>query len=154
MAQDLEAKSSTLFPSTDKSFDHSLTVRFHEVDAARIVFFGRIYEYCHAAFEQMLAGAGTSLDAILVGESWGMPLVHCEADFCAPMFLGENLKVELRVERVGGSSITFAYRIVGADKKLRATAKLVHAFADLKRFVPCKTPDMIPEVLRKMGLIE
>ncbi|MDP6943925.1 MAG: polyprenyl synthetase family protein [Myxococcota bacterium] len=35
------------------SFEHRLTVRFYEVDRAGIAFFGRVFEYCHAAYEAL-----------------------------------------------------------------------------------------------------
>lgn len=44
-----------------------------------------------------------------------MPLVHAEADYARPMLLGDVLTIELEVERLGEKSVTFAYRIVGAD---------------------------------------
>jgi hypothetical protein len=35
-------------------FVHHHTARFFEIDRAGIVFFGRIFEFCHEAFEELL----------------------------------------------------------------------------------------------------
>jgi len=104
-------------------FEHDVTVRFFEVDRAGILFLGRVIEHCHATFEELLATAGHDLESHFSTSSWGMPLVHAEADFIRPMRMGDRLRVSLRVERLGGRSITFAYAISGAeDGALRARA--------------------------------
>jgi len=39
-------------------FEARFPVRFHDVDRAGIIFFAKILEYCHAAFEDLLAASG------------------------------------------------------------------------------------------------
>ena len=48
------------------SFEHRLIVRFYEVDRAGIAFFGRIFEYCHAAYEGLLVAVERA-DLFMVG---------------------------------------------------------------------------------------
>ena len=133
-------------------FEHEVTVRFHEVDRAGIVFFGRVFEYCHTAFEEFLAAAADGLASVFDQEGWGMPLVHAEADYQRPMKMGDRIKVELRVDRLGSTSITFGFTLVGADGTQRANAQLVHAFVDLERFQKRSVPETITRALEKLGM--
>ena len=130
------------------SFEHRLIVRFYEVDRAGIAFFGRIFEYCHAAYEGLLVAVDYPLAEVFDDETWGMPLVHAEADFKRPMRMGEELGVQVRVHRLGKTSVTFDFTVVGvADGELRATARHVHACVDMTRFEPLAVPQRLREAL-------
>ena len=133
-------------------FEHVVTVRFHEVDRAGIAFFGRVFEYCHLTFEELVAAAGVGISEIFDNQGWGMPLVHTEADFKGPMRLGDRLRVGLEVEGVGKSSITFAFEVRGSEGELRATAQLVHAFVDLRTFESIGVPELMLDILEGAGL--
>lgn len=136
-----------------KTFEHTLTVRFHEVDRAGIVFFGRIFEYCHVGFEELLSAM--ELTSVFHDENWGMPLVHAEADFKRPMFMGEKITVSLCVEKTGEGSLTFGFEVLGAaDRKVRAVAKHVHAFVELEKMRPTPFPPTLLKSLRGMGLVD
>ena len=134
-------------------FEHTLTVRFHEVDRAGIVFFGRIFEYCHVGFEELLSAMG--LTSVFHEENWGMPLVHAEADFKRPMFMGDKILVSMCVEKKGEGSITFGFEVLGAeDGKLRAVARHVHAFVELEKMRPASFPPSLLAGLQTIGLVE
>ena len=134
------------------AFEHIMTVRFNEVDRAGIAFFGRVYEYCHAAFEELLMASGSSLTDVFERGGWGMPLVHSEADYARPMRLGERLTVELTVPEIGQTSITFGYRVIGEDGKLRCTCKLVHVIVNLDTFEPRDVPEQLLRTVKELGL--
>ena len=144
------------------AFEHTLTVRFHEADRAGIAFFGRVFEYCHTAFEEMLMAAGDNLASVFDEGGWGMPLVHVEADYARPMGLGHRLLISLEVERVGERSVTFVFQVRGKeDGELRATVKMVHAFVTapegLDRVEDMKSrpvPERLLAGLRRLGLVD
>lgn len=135
------------------AFVCSSTVRFHEVDSASIAYFSRVFEHCHAAYEEMLAAAGLPLATLLSEQDFIMPLVHAEADYRRPLRLGDRLNIELRVERLGASSTTYAYRVLGDAGDLRVEVRLVHAFLDKKTFKPREAPALFLDALRSLGLI-
>ena len=90
---------------------------------------------------------GSNLDA----EDWGMPLVHAEADFQRPMRMGEELAIQVRVGRMGKTSVTFDFTVVGAaDGEVRATARHIHACVDMTRFVPLDVPVRLREALQEL----
>ncbi len=133
-------------------FEHSATVRFHEVDRAGIAFFGRAFEYCHAAFEELLAATG--LDHVLDGGAWRLPLVGAEADFRRPMRMGDRLRVELEVAGLDERSVTFRFTLRGEDGDVRATVRHVHAAVDADSYEPITLPRELAEGLARLSLIE
>jgi len=136
------------------TFEHPHTVRFHETDRAGIIYFSRVFEYCHFAFEELLSAVFGSVEEVFARGSWGMPLVHAEADYARPCRLGDRLVIELRVEELRGRSIAFAYRVRGADDPddLRAMACFVHAFVDLASFKARAAPAELAAGLERLGL--
>lgn len=135
------------------TFEHRHTVRFHEIDRAGIVYFARVFEYCHVAYEEMATQAlGTSLEEFFATSPWAMPLAHAEADYQRPLRLGDRVVVQLRVARVGRRSVTYAYRLVDENDELRATAKLVHVFVNMADFQSMDAPAGFLEGLERIGL--
>lgn len=130
-------------------------VRFHEIDRAGIAYFGRAFQYCHEAFEDMLSQAlGHDLEIFFRTSEWMMPLVHAESDYQAPILLGQDLRVELRIARLGGSSVTFAYRVVGEpDEVVRAEVKLVHVCVDRASFQKRALPEGLAAGFKALGLV-
>jgi YbgC/YbaW family acyl-CoA thioester hydrolase len=124
------------------------------VDRSGIVYFGRFFEYCHIAYEEMLSAIFGGLEGVFGQRDWGMPLVHAEADYQRPMRLDDTLTIELSIARLGGSSVTFAYRVLGDDGEQRATAQLVHAFVDMETFKGRPAPDEFRQGVRDLGLVE
>jgi YbgC/YbaW family acyl-CoA thioester hydrolase len=137
------------------AFTHEITVRFHEVDRAGIAFYGRVFQYVHVAFEELLLAMGPGWTSVFDGDGWGMPLVHAEADFKRPMALHDRLVITAEVTAMSKRSLTFEFRVVGAeDGVLRATARQVHAFVDLAAFEPISMPDELRAGLDRMGLLD
>jgi YbgC/YbaW family acyl-CoA thioester hydrolase len=122
---------------------HEHVVHFSETDPAGILFFSRVFEICHHAFEAFLAERGFPLARVLTDVDWILPLVHAEADFQAPIRLGETLQVEVAVERLGAGSITFAFALTIADRGPVATVRHVHAAIDRATWRPRKLPDEV-----------
>jgi 4-hydroxybenzoyl-CoA thioesterase len=61
-----------------------------------------------------------------------LPSVHTEADFRAPCRFGERMVVELRVPKLGRTSIELAYHVmVAGEAEPRLTGRTVCALMDL-----------------------
>jgi YbgC/YbaW family acyl-CoA thioester hydrolase len=134
------------------SYQHIFTIRFSQVDSAGIAFFSRVYEICHDAFEALLAKADMPLGFVIEEQGWGMPVVRSEADYAAPMRLGEEVVVTVTVERLGNSSVTFSYSVDGTDGVHRVRVRLTHAFLDTETFRARSVPESFAPALRKAGL--
>ena len=116
-----------------RSFSRQVQVRFGDCDPAGIVFYPRYFEMFNNLVEDWCAdGLGTSFQELHGVRGLGLPTVSIQTDFVAPSKLGDVLRAELSVTKLGGSSITLAIRLRGADGVERVRATLVLALMDLK----------------------
>ena len=123
----------------------AVTVRFGDCDPAGIVFYPRYFEMFNNLVEDWCAqGLGTSFRELHLEQGLGLPAVQIDTSFVAPSELGDRLRAELRVEKIGGASITLGIRLLGQAGEDRVRATLVLALMHLKerRAMP------IPEPLR------
>ena len=130
-------------------FRHPTAIRFAHVDAAGILYFSRAFELCHEAYEAMLDAAGMPLRGLFETSPWLLPLVHAEADYVAPMRLGDRVTVEVAVDGVGESSVRIAFRLVGDDGVLRATVRHVHVAVDRATFAKRAVPVELVAAMRR-----
>lgn len=114
-------------------FRHPVVMRWGDCDPAGIVYFPRFFERFHDAMERWFeASLGVPYDALITVRKLGLPSVHTEADFRAPCRFGEALVVELRVPRLGRSSIELGYRVVAeGEAEPRLRGRTVCALMDL-----------------------
>ena len=137
------------------AFEYVLTARFHEVDQAGILFFGRFFEYAHICFEEMLNEGFGGFAELFEVKRFGMPLVHAEASFRAPVRGGDQLILRLRIDTLSERSVLFACDICGArrDDDLRATVWLKHAFVRFPELKGCSRPQFLDDGFRRLGLL-
>lgn len=86
-------------------------VRFEEVDAAGIVFFGRFSSWVHEAMEHFFAPLEGGYAHLIVGRKVGLPAVKLTFEFSRPARYGDTIVVEVRTKRVGNRSAELAYTI-------------------------------------------
>lgn len=129
-------------------FSHPVTVRFSQVDPAGIAYFSRVFELCHEAFEAALAAAGWPLAGFFREKTWGLPLVHAEADFRRPLRLGDALNVEVSLAEVGERSLRFAFAIRDGKGEVRAEVQHVHAAIDLRTGAKAALPEDFVAAMR------
>ena len=112
---------------------HRLEVHFGDCDPAGIVYFPRFFDFFHRAMESWFGDAlGLAYDQLILEDKIGFPAVHTEADFRSPCRFGEALVIEVRLARMGRTSLTLAYEVMGeAQDDTRLTGQTVCAVMDL-----------------------
>jgi 1,4-dihydroxy-2-naphthoyl-CoA hydrolase len=95
------------------------TVRFGDTDAAGVMHFHQLLRWCHEAYEESLERYGLALAEIFPsGEpapAVALPIVHCSADYRAPLVCGERLTIALSPERLDPSSFAIHFRFHSGD---------------------------------------
>lgn len=131
------------------SFAFTTPVRFQDVDVAGVLFFGRIYDYLHLAYEEFWVSGGVDRAYFFAGAPWVVPIVHSEADYKVPIRHGDTIRVGIDVVKVGRASFELHYAVTGGggESDLRVAARTVHAFA-LRASEGRLKPTAIPEELR------
>lgn len=123
-------------------------MRFEEVDAAQIVFFPRILSYGHEALAKLMDGLPGGYAELIVQRRIGLPMVHLEVDFTAPLRFGDVVRVELEVTRVGRSSCALRTNLTRThDGAKVATITFVCVVTNLSPLGAIEVPDDIRRVL-------
>lgn len=138
-------------------FVHALPVRFDDVDHAGIVYYPRFFHFFHVAFEELWrARVGARAYAELIDrDRLGFPAVRAECAFTSPLRFGDTAEIEVTVARLGGTSITFRYRIFRAatteqPRTPSAEGTVVCAVVDLARFVAVAVPERVRALLEDL----
>jgi 4-hydroxybenzoyl-CoA thioesterase len=127
------------------------TVRFGEVDHARVVYYPRFFHYFHQTFEDWFGDAlGISYQEVIVEKNIGFPAVRIETQYKSPLRFGERIRVELELVRIGKKSITIRYSITRvADGALATTADTTTVCIDNDTFKSISIPDDLRERLER-----
>jgi len=124
-------------------------VRMHDIDMAGILYFPRQFRFVHEALEDFLESEGYSFDKVFREGEFNFVIVHCEADYLAPLRIGERLEVHMYVENIGRTSFTFCYNIYNADGVEVGTAKTVHVAIEKEKHKKVLIPPVLKKVLKK-----
>lgn len=108
-------------------------IKLHETDAAGLLFFSRQFEIIHDAYESLLEKMGFGFAVLIRKKTYFLPIVHAEADYKRPLFVGDLITVEVSISEVGRSSFTFSYQIKNSKKQIVGTAKTIHVTIDKKK---------------------
>jgi 4-hydroxybenzoyl-CoA thioesterase len=116
-------------------------IRFEEVDAAGIVFFAHFVGYAHEAMEQLFAGLDGGYSALILGRRVGLPAVHMDVSFSAPVRYGDGLRIETTAARIGNRSATLRYKMFRqSDGALSTDFKHTVVTTDLRALKSCEMP--------------
>lgn len=126
-------------------FVHTQVVNFDEGDPAGIAFFANAYVYAHRAYEAFMRSNG--LWDLFKAEGVLAPFVHTECDHLAPMRPGDTLRVSVRTEKLGNTSLTLLYEICGDSGITHARIRMVSVFVDSKTFEKIPVPEHIRQAL-------
>lgn len=124
-------------------FSAEFSVRFGEIDQARVVYYPRFFHYFHQAFEEWFSRAlGVSYPDLVLKENVGFPSVRVETEFLAPLRYGDKIRVDLELLEIGRTSITVRYTLVRlADGATSARATIKNVAIDNDTFAPVPIAD-------------
>ncbi|WGV23706.1 acyl-CoA thioesterase [Halotia branconii] len=127
-------------------FTYNRIIRFHDTDAAGVVYFANVLSICHEAYEESLAASGINLKDFFTNASVGFPIVHANVDFLRPMFCGDNLVISLIPQKLSVDKFEITYEVNNTDVLL-AKAITRHVCIDVSSRSKQELPDEIIEWL-------
>ncbi|MCR4337050.1 MAG: acyl-CoA thioesterase [Candidatus Omnitrophica bacterium] len=113
-------------------YTYSTKIKLHETDAAGLLFFSHQLKLMHDAYESLLEKIGFGFADLIRKKPYFLPIVHAEADYDAPLFVGDVITIGVTVERIGKTSFTFAYTITDQKKRRVGAGKTVHVTMNKK----------------------
>jgi 4-hydroxybenzoyl-CoA thioesterase len=125
-------------------------IRFAEVDAAKIVFFARYLDFCHDAIEAMFSELPGGYAEMIVKRDIGVPSVHLEVNYRAPLRYGDVAIIDTVVERIGTRSITLMHTFTRKiDGVLSATVRQVVVTTQLQAMESVDVPADVRALLTR-----
>ena len=94
----------------NKIFFHDQLIRFSHCDPAGIVYFPRFFDLAHATMEDWFStGLSQPLPELIRERRIGTPTVSVQCEFAKPLRMGDILRFELSVSKLGNASVQLAY---------------------------------------------
>ena len=133
----------------EKIFKTKRMLHFGDCDISGTAYFPSYLNILNGVNEEFWDHIGYPWHEIIWKERWGTPTVHLSCDFSAPSFFGDELEFELRVTRVGRSSLTVGHDIsCGGEKRWSSTQVL--AASDLDKHTSIPWPDPVRAKLESL----
>lgn len=117
-------------------------VRFADIDWARVVYFARYFDLAHRTFEDFFnEHAKLPYGEVLTARSLGFPIVHSDADFFAPLRLGDTARVVMEIAALSRRSVTSRFTVYRSESDERcAVIVLKQAAIDTATFKGTEFP--------------
>ena len=124
-------------------------VRFGETDAAGVIHFHHLFRWCHEAWEESIEKYGISVFDVfptcsksINNPEVALPIVHCEADFRAPIKTGDCLNLILIPRKIDSDSfqVQTKFQRLGSDV---AIGLVSHMAINAKTRQRCDLPESI-----------
>ena len=133
-------------PRPPFKFSASTRVAFSDTDAQGVVYYGRYMPY----FDLARVEYHRSLDMLRSepqDREFVMRAMHVE--YHMPARFDDRIEVDVRISRIGTSSVTYEFAAYLEDEVLAVTATQTVVLVDLSERKPCPVPDWWRERIRE-----
>ncbi len=98
-------------------FQYHRVIRFHETDAAGVVYFANVLTLCHEAYEAALGEADFNLGRFFSRDGgFAVPIVHTQSDFYQPLKCGDAIAILLTPTQLTSHSFEISYKVYRLDQ--------------------------------------
>ena len=131
-------------------FKISERIRWGDVDAAEIIFYGSYIRFFEFAESEMLRSLGFPYGKLFEQLDIWLPRRHIECDFLEAARLDDLLEVSCWVPQIGNSSLHLAFevRIPARTAEIVATAAYVLVAVNRKSFAKVAIPSILRDSLQ------
>lgn len=127
-------------------FIYRTKVRLKDTDATGVLYFAEQFRIALEAFEEFLKARGFSLSELL-DSPYLMPVVHAEGDYMAPVKVGDELQVLLKIVKIGTSSVTLQSVLRDPARMIDVgRVEIVHVVVDREKRTAVPIPDFLKAI--------
>ena len=127
-------------------FQTKRVIEFSMCDNAGVLFFSRVFELFHSAYEEFIITSDLEND-YFNSKEFAIPLINIEADFKLPIKLHDIVNIIIEVTGIKKSSFELTTHLIDDDEITKAIVKSVHIFVDKKKFSKREIPTDFRELL-------
>ncbi|MBS4035454.1 MAG: acyl-CoA thioesterase [Ignavibacterium sp.] len=132
-----------------KTFTIKRRINFYDCDPAGIIFYSRVFEFAHSAYEQIIQLVEKEED-YWNNDKYVVPIIKSESTYIKPMKYGDEITINVKVSELRTSSFELSYNMVNADGELLCSVKTVHVFVAKKNWEKMEMPGTIKLSLERM----
>jgi 1,4-dihydroxy-2-naphthoyl-CoA hydrolase len=110
---------------------YKIKINFFDCDPAGILFYARIFQICHSAYESLVSSFSLN-ENYWDNEDYVVPILSSEAKYLKPIKYGETVSVDLKVIQLRKSSFELEYSCKNENGDICARVKTIHVFVDKK----------------------
>jgi 1,4-dihydroxy-2-naphthoyl-CoA hydrolase len=120
-------------------------IRLRDTDATGVLYFTEQLRMALETLEDCF-----SLRSLLEKEAFLMPIVHAEADYFAPLRVGDEVEITLSCEKLGTTSFTLGYRFYDPKRQKEVgKASIVHVVISKETGKSIPVPSHLQALLRQ-----
>ncbi len=130
-------------------FKYKKKINFFDCDPAGILFYARVYELCHSAYEAMIESFNIEED-YWRNENYIVPIISSEASYHKPIKYADEITVEVKVSQLKKSSFELEYKCKNEKGENCVNVKTVHVFLNKKLWTKIEMHEKIKESLKNI----
>lgn len=130
-------------------FEYKYKVKFHDVDAAGIIFYANVFKIAHDAYQEMLYSFNLDED-YFTSKNFAIPIVHTEADYLKPICFGDELNIQIKTVKIGNSSFILEYDFIDQDFEKKVKVNTTHVFITKDFIKKVDLPELIKSKLKSL----
>lgn len=131
-----------------KVFAVKRRINFYDCDPAGIIFYSRVFEFAHSAYEQLIQTIVND-ENYWNNDKYIVPIIRSESSYVKPMKYGDEITINIIVSELRSSSFELSYNIVNVQGELLCNVKTVHVFVNKNSWEKFAIPEHIKNELRK-----
>ncbi len=131
-------------------FTYQRTIFLRETDATGVLYFSEQFKLALETLEAYFSSAGFKLQEMIKERDFYMPIVHADADFSAPMSVGDRVEIALSLGKIGTSSFTLNTHFKSESGKALGRVTIVHVSVSKATGKPIDIPELVKECLIKI----
>jgi YbgC/YbaW family acyl-CoA thioester hydrolase len=125
-------------------------VRFVDTDFSTRIHYSALFRHLEIAETEFLRSLGVGY-AHWFDRGYSLPRVHVEADYLAPLRFDDEIDIEVRIARIGESSITFDFRVIELESGTEAArGRIVGVCVEVSNGRSTPIPADIREALERV----
>lgn len=124
-------------------------IYLRDTDATGVLYFTEQLRMALETLEECF-----SLKQLLEKEAFLMPIVHAEADYFAPLRVGDEVEISIFCEKIGTTSFSLSYHFFDSKRKIEVgRAKIVHVAVSKETKVSISLPHHLKVFLQALPVL-
>ena len=136
-----------------REFEWEMRVRFADTDTQGHVYFANYLTFCDEAMSAYLRAIACPWRAIL-DEGIDTFYVNSNCDYKGSARFEDVIRIAVRVERIGRTSMVFGYTIRDQESNVLAEASLTTVFIETATRRPTPVPALLKDAIARFDAID